>query len=143
MRTKITILIGLLALIAAACSGSGDGVTVEDAWGRPSPSATENAAFYMTLVGGAETDSLTTASSDACSMTELHETSMNDGQMSMAPVEDGIEVPADSTVMLEPGGLHVMCMGVVEPLEAGDSVDVQLGFASGETVTVSADIRDE
>ena len=141
--TRITLLITGLALIAAACGGSSDGVDVQDSWGRPSPSAAENAAFYMTLVGGSEADTLTSASSDACTMTEIHETSMTDGQMSMAPVPDGIEIPADATVMLEPGGYHVMCMGVTETLEAGDSVDVSLEFASGEEVTVNAEIREE
>lgn len=140
---RITLLIALVALVAAACGGSSGGVDVEDPWGRPSPSAAENAAFYMTLVGGSEADTLTAASSDACTMTEIHETSMTDGQMSMAPVPDGIEVPADTTVMLEPGGYHVMCMGVTEALEAGDTVDVNLEFASGEEATVNAEIREE
>ena len=140
---RTVLLLSVLALLASACSSSGGAVTVDDPWGRPSPSSAENAAFYMTLVGGTESDTLIGASSDACTMTEVHETTMNDGQMSMAPVEDGVVIPAGETVVLEPGGLHVMCMGIVEPLTAGDSVDVDLSFASGETTTVSADIRDE
>ncbi len=144
MRSARTILLlAVFALVVSACSSSVGTVTVDDPWGRPSPSSAENAAFYMTLVGGTETDTLTGASSAACMMTEVHETTMKDGQMSMAPVDGGVVVRPGETVVLEPGGLHVMCMGIVEPLTAGDTVEVELSFASGETTTITAEIRDE
>ncbi|MCZ7534258.1 MAG: copper chaperone PCu(A)C [Acidimicrobiia bacterium] len=137
------ILVLAVAVGAVACGGSDDAVSVDDPWGRPSPSSADNAAFYMTLIGGSSDDVLTSAGSARCTMTELHETSMTDGTMSMAPVPSGIAVPANGTVKLEPGGYHVMCMGVKEPLSVGESVDVELTFSSGETATVSAEIRDE
>ena len=144
MRSARTVLVlAAFALVVSACSSSVGTVTVDDPWGRPSPSSAENAAFYMTLVGGTETDTLTGASSAACMMTEVHETTMKDGQMSMAPVDGGVVVRPGETVVLEPGGLHVMCMGIVEPLTAGDTVEVELSFASGETTTITAGIRDE
>ena len=141
--TRIAVLVAAIALMATACGGSSGGVDVQDPWGRPSPAAADNAAFYMELIGGSETDTLTAASSGACTMTEIHETSMTDGQMSMALVPGGLEVPANSTVILEPGGYHVMCIGVTEPFEAGDTVEVELEFSSGEKVTVGAAIRDK
>ena len=144
MRSARTVLVlAAFALVVSACSSSVGTVTIDDPWGRPSPSSAENAAFYMTLVGGTETDTLTGASSAACMMTEVHETTMKDGQMSMAPVDGGVVVRPGETVVLEPGGLHVMCMGIVEPLTAGDTVEVELSFASGETTTITAEIRDE
>ena len=41
---------------------------------------------------------------------------------------DGIDVPAGGETTLEPGGLHVMLIGVDTELAEGDTVDVTLGF---------------
>lgn len=138
----VAVLVLVLAAAAASCGGGDEAVSIGDPWGRPSPSSADNAAFYMTLTGGSSDDVLTSAASDRCTMTEIHETSMTDGTMSMAPVPSGIAVPANGIVKLEPGGYHVMCMGVTEPLSTGDSVDVELTFSSGDTKTVSAEIRE-
>ncbi|KAA3638630.1 MAG: copper chaperone PCu(A)C [Armatimonadetes bacterium] len=143
MRVVGGAVLALVLVAAAACSGGDDAVSVGDPWGRPSPSSADNAAFYMTLTGGSQDDVLTSAASARCTMTELHETTMTDGTMSMAPVPSGIQVPANEMVKLEPGGLHVMCMGVTTPLSVGESVDIELTFSSGDTTTVSADVRDQ
>ena len=117
-------------------------MTVEDPWGRPSPSSAENAAFYMQLDGAAEDDLLMSASSSACSVVELHETQMSDGVMSMQHLPQGIPVPAGETVALEPGGLHVMCMGVQSPFAVGDMIEVGLEFENSGSMTVEAEIRE-
>lgn len=140
---RATVLVLVVALGTAACGGGAQPVSVDDPWGRPSPTSAESAAFYLTLHGGSSDDVLTGASSDRCTMTELHETMMHDDTMSMEPVETGIAIPAKGTVKLEPGGHHVMCMGVTDPLIVGESVDVVLTFASGTAMTVSVEIREE
>ena len=63
------------------------------------------------------------------------------GMMTMQPVES-IEVPAGETVALEPGGYHVMLIGLVEDLEVGDTVEVTLEFESGETQAVTAEVKE-
>jgi copper(I)-binding protein len=136
-------LLGLLVaigLLVAACGGDG-GITVDDAWGRPSPMEATNAAFYMNITGGDGDDTLISASSESCAVTELHETTMTDGVMSMQERPDGIAIPSGETVVLEPGGLHVMCLDAAT-FEVGESVDIDLVFAEAGTVAVSAEIRE-
>ena len=140
-RTRIVLLIAVFALMATACGGSDDAVSIDDPWGRPSPMSAGNAAFYMQIIGGDADDTIVSAASDACGVTELHETMMQDGVMSMQERPDGIPVPAGSTVSLEPGGLHVMCIGA-DQFELGDMVDVDLEFAEAGTVSVQAEIRE-
>ena len=130
-----------LVMVAAACSSASEGVEVSDPWGRPSPSSASNAAFYMQLEGSDTDDRLVSAESPACQVVELHETQMSDGVMSMQFLPEGIPVPAGETVSLEPGGLHVMCLGVTEALVEGESATVQLQFEESGLVTVDAEIR--
>ena len=132
-----------LVVVLAACSSSESSVSVEDAWGRTSPAAATNAAFYMGIEGGSEADTLVSASSDACGMTELHISVMTDGVMSMQHLPDGITVPAGETVMLEPGSFHVMCIDRQKDFVAGDTVPLTLEFSGAGTVSVDAEIRDE
>lgn len=136
------IMVAALAVIVAACSSGSDVVEVEDPWGRPSPSSAANAAFYMQLDGAAEDDVLVSATSAACGAVELHETQMSDGVMSMQHLPQGIPVPAGETVSLEPGGLHVMCLGVVAPLTVGQMVEVGLVFENSDAMTIEAEIRE-
>ena len=138
-----SVAIGLVVVLAACSSSSESSVSVEDAWGRTSPAAATNAAFYMGIEGGSEADTLVSASSDACGMTELHISVMTDGVMSMQHLPDGITVPAGETVMLEPGSFHVMCIDRQKDFVAGDTVPLTLEFSGAGTVSVDAEIRDE
>ena len=75
-------------------------------------------------------------------MVEIHTTVMEDDVMSMMPAtEADVTVDAGDSLVLEPGGLHVMCMGLQSPLEADDAVELELSFDSGTTIDVTAEIR--
>ena len=143
---KALFLLALLLLTAVACSGSEDeGITVTDPWGRTSPAAAENGAFYMMLTNnGSSDDTLLSASTDACGMVELHEMyDKGDGVMGMRPVEGGnIPVPAGGSAELKPGGLHVMCMMKQVDFEAGTEVPITLTFENAGDMEVTAVIRD-
>ena len=140
---RIVALTASLLLLGAACSGGSDAVEVEDPWGRPSPMSEGNAAFYMDLLGSDTDDTLVSAASPACGMVELHESQMTDGVMSMQHLPEGIPVPAGETVSLEPGGLHVMCMMVQDPLVEGEAIDVTLVFENTGEVEIEAEVRQE
>jgi copper(I)-binding protein len=141
--TPIGALAVAVALIVSACSSSSDGPAVDDPWGRTSPVVASNGAFYMTLSGGASDDILVSAASDACGMVQLHATTMSDGVMTMEHLPDGIEIPADSKVSLEPGGMHVMCMNKQVELNVGDTIELDLVFETADPMTVEVEIRDE
>jgi copper(I)-binding protein len=73
----------------------------------------------VTLVGG---------SAEIASMVEVHEVIMMDGEMKMQAKEGGILIKAGESVTLEPGGLHVMLMGLKEAILEGDEVTLTLDF---------------
>ncbi|NCC28249.1 MAG: copper chaperone PCu(A)C, partial [Gammaproteobacteria bacterium] len=71
---------------------------------------------------------------------ELHTHVEEDGMMRMRRIEK-IEIPAGETVTLKPGGLHVMLIGLKQPLEPGDTVDLALTFEDGSRIPVQAPVR--
>lgn len=138
----------LFLVIAAGCTGGDSpGVSVDDAWARPVPPTAPNAAFFATLINSSETDeTLVSASSDACRVIELHESAMTDGVMSMQQVAGGILVPASQSVLLQPGGLHVMCIDKTMDFIEGEGIELTLTFSGGggdhdETVTATVEDR--
>lgn len=75
-------------------------------------------------------DLMVESAGDLSDVIELHETSIADGVMKMQKLETGIAVPAGETVLLKPGGLHVMFMKIKRSLEPGDVVSLGLRFES-------------
>ena len=138
-----------ILILAAGCSGGDSGdLEVADPWARPSPNVATTAAFFLTLSNSGEEDTtLVSARSDACRVTELHESRMNDGVMSMQQLPEGIPVPASQTVLLQPGGLHVMCIDKTVDFADGEEIDVTLEFVTedgtsfDETITARVEDR--
>jgi hypothetical protein len=52
-----------------------------------------------------------------------------------------IEVKAGGETKLEPGGLHIMLIGLEQPLKEGASVALTLSFEDGSTKDVTAPVR--
>lgn len=113
-------------------------------WARASMPGMPNSAAYGVLANLGDTDdTLIGASSDAAEAVELHEMVMAEGDvMQMRPLADGIPVPAGEAAILEPGGLHIMLIGLTEPLVAGETLDITLHFAEREDLVLSLPIRD-
>jgi copper(I)-binding protein len=67
---------------------------------------------------------------------EVHAMSMSDGIMKMRRLEKGLEIAPGASVELEPGGLHMMFMGLSAGLEAGGTIKGALVFEKAGTVAV-------
>ena len=83
---------------------------------------------------------MTGAQSDVAEAVELHETKMENDVMRMQPVAS-VEVPAGGQVTFEPGGLHIMLIGLQRELEAGDRFKITLQFEESGTLTVEVSVR--
>ena len=132
----------LAATGLAACGGSSDGaLAVTDSWTK----ATEGpmTGSFGTLVNGTDAEiTVTGASSPVAGMVELHEVVMADGEMVMQAKPGGFVVPAGGSLALEPGGLHVMLMGLKETLAPGVEVPITLNLSNGETLTYTTVAKD-
>ena len=137
-------LIALLAtawLPAAVLAASADAITVVDPYVRLTPPGqTTSAAFLVLKNGGSADVRLVRAESPAAKTVELHSHKHEDGVMKMRPVKE-IEVKAQGEAALQPGGYHVMLIGINKPLKEGDKVPLTLGFEDGSKKQVEAPVR--
>lgn len=138
----------ILILLTAGCTISGGnegGLEVTDLWGRSSPQAAQNGAFYMKISNnGREDDELLGARTDACGSVELHEMFMKENDvMGMRQVPGGtLAIPAGETVELKVGGMHVMCIGKQQEFNVGDKIPLVLEFSNAGEMELTADIRE-
>ena len=131
-------LLGAMLLAPAAARAQTPAVTVENPWTRAARAGGQGAGFLTLRSAGG--DRLLSASSPAANRVELH-THLRDGDvMRMRPVEN-IELPAGTAVTLQPGGFHLMFMGLKQPFEQGGQVPVTLVFERAGSMTIQLPVQ--
>jgi copper(I)-binding protein len=135
----------MLKLFAASLLASAallaQSVTVSGEYVREVPPNMPNSAAFMVLKNDSDaTVSLVSAASDAAATVELHEHASVGGMMQMRQIPK-IDVPAHGTTSLQPGGLHVMLIGLTHKLKAGEEVAITLTFSNGETIALKAPVK--
>lgn len=63
-----------------------------------------------------------------------------DGLMNMKELKT-LTIPVNDQVRLAPGGKHLMMISPKKDLVQGDKVDLTLIFSSGESQTVSVEVK--
>jgi copper(I)-binding protein len=130
---KIWLLAVVLALsggAAAAETYTIGSIEVGNPWARATPKGASVAGAYMTITNkGAEADRLMGVSSPIANQSQVHQMAMDNGVMSMRPVQGGLEIKPGQTVELKPQSFHLMLMGLKQPLSQGERMKVTLEFA--------------
>ncbi|HEY1015512.1 MAG TPA: copper chaperone PCu(A)C, partial [Herpetosiphonaceae bacterium] len=103
--------------------------------------AGSNSAAYMRIANAGAAERLVKAESPVAGTVELHTVEDQNGVMAMRPVA-AIEIPAQGSAELKPGGFHVMLIDVQRELRAGDTFTVTLTFEQAGAVTVPVTVRD-
>lgn len=117
-------------------------IRIEQAWARPNPPVVPNGAAYLQIYNDSTTDRhLLSASSQIAKELQLHKTTMENNTTSMRKQSDGIPIAAGSSVVFQPGGLHIMLMGLQQPLQSGQSFELNLEFDQGEIIPVTVNVR--
>lgn len=101
------------------------GLLILDAYVRPT--VTQTGAAYGIIVNlGEEDATLLGGQTDLAAAVEIHEMTMTDGVMSMNPLPDGLPIEHLAAAALEPGGYHIMLIGITEEIAVDSTVDVTL-----------------
>jgi len=150
----------LLVLGVVSCRPAAAGITVSDAWARPSWVGEEehehdhkhddkahshthliSAAYLVIRNRGQQADRLLEASTPVAGKVEIHETRREGDKVRMVPVA-GVEVPAGGTVRMAPGGLHIHLLDLKRNLRPGDSFTMTLRFERAGAITITVSVRE-
>lgn len=117
-------------------------LVISQAWSRATPGGAKIAGGYLTIDNkGSAPDRLVSVAGDVAGKVEIHEMAMNNGVMTMRPLDKGLPIEPGKTVKLAPGGYHLMLMDLKKPLKQGDKVPVTLKFEKAGEVKLALDVQ--
>src|SRR5258707_11489148 len=117
-------------------------LVITQAWSRATPGGAKIGGGYLTIENkGSVADRLIGGSGDVGAKVEVHEMAMNNGVMTMRPVDKGLVIEPGKTVKLAPGGYHLMMFDLKSPLKQGDKVPLTLEFEKAGKVKLSLDVQ--
>ena len=117
-------------------------LVITQAWTRATPGGAKIGGGYLTIENkGAAPDRLIGGSADFAGKVEVHEMAMNNGVMTMRPLEQGLAIEPGKTVKLAPGGYHLMMFDLKSPLKQGDKAPVTLQFEKAGKVSLSLEVE--
>jgi len=116
-------------------------VSVTDAYIRASiPGTTSSSAYMRINNNGENTVTLVKVSSKISSRIEIHNHVMENDMMHMMQV-DKIDIAANSQVLLQPHGLHLMFFNLTKSLNTDDVIELTLHFSDKHKVTMSLPVK--
>ena len=120
---------------------SAGGLQIGNPWARATPSGASVGAGYLTITNtGKQSDRLVGGTALPAARFEVHATVVEQGVAKMRPVE-GLEIKPGETIELRPGGMHVMFMGLREPLRQGQRVRGTLVFEKAGKIEIEFSVQ--
>jgi periplasmic copper chaperone A len=117
-------------------------LVISQAWSRATPNGAKIAGGYLTIENkGSAPDRLIGGAGDIAGKVEVHEMAMNNGVMTMRPLDKGLTIEPGKAVKLAPGGYHLMMFDLKGQLKQGDKVPITLEFEKAGKVTLSFEVQ--
>ena len=117
------------------------GIAVTDAVVRlPMAEGRPGVAFFTISQGSGAPRKVAAVHVEGVERSEMHESKMENGAMTMAPVR---EVPLESgqSVEFKPGGLHIMLYGFGTGLTAGGTTELTVTLDNGDKISAPAKVQ--
>lgn len=125
---SLALLLPLARGPAHAQTSSEKSIALEHPWARATPAGAMTGAAYLTLVNnGNSADSLVRASTPVADEVQFHSVTEENGVSRMREMPT-VELRPDAKVTFSPGGMHIMMVGLKEPLKEGQSFPMTITF---------------
>ncbi len=116
-------------------------IEIADAWVKEVPPVSRVSVLFMKITNrGSTDDKLIGVKTDIAEHAEIHKMVMEGDIMKMRKI-DQLTVPARGEVVLEPGGIHIMLIGLKKIPQKGDRVKVELIFERSGKTTIEVPVR--
>ena len=132
--------LALASLAAVAHSFKLGELTIGHPYARTTAPGQSTGGAYLSFENRGPDDRLISASTPAAPAVEMHDTQMDGDVMRMRQLS-AIDVPSNKAVVLKPGGLHLMLVGLKAPLKQGDKFPLTLKFEKAGEVTVVVNVE--
>ena len=140
MLKSSAVVVTSLALMFGVSGCATNHLEISESWVRSSDASVSGGmtGMFMEITNPTSTDVTLIGGTSDSGMVEIHETVMSDDGMQMQEINGGIDIASGETVLLQPGGFHVMVMGLNEDVLAGDELKVDLEFEGHPNISVTA-----
>jgi len=129
------------ALLMSATALAAQDIKATNAYVPQSPPGSMAQAAYMQLENTSDkARSVIGVEASGYGMAHLHSSEMKDGVTTMTMVHQ-LDIAPGQSVSLEPGSFHIMLMRPEAMAKVGDTVDLKILFADGDTLEVAAEVK--
>jgi copper(I)-binding protein len=145
MKRASTVLLALLLALAIngqvqAQTPDAKSIVVDHPWARATPAGAKTGAAYMTLINsGSSGDRLLGATTPVADGVQFHSVSEENGVSRMREMHD-VAVAPGAKVTFSPGGMHVMLVGLKQPLKERQAFPLSLKFEKAGNVNVTVSV---
>ena len=114
---------------------------IDHPFARATPPGARSGGVFLSVENkGDRTDRLLTVSTPMAGTAELHQMVMDAGVMRMRAVA-GLDVKPGDRLVLKPGAYHVMLTDLKQPLQAGETFPLTLGFEKAGSIKVDVEVE--
>ncbi|EIG62835.1 copper chaperone PCu(A)C [Bradyrhizobium sp. WSM1253] len=144
MKRAIKLILCIVAFGAAiqahAQTPGSSAIVVEHPWARATPGGAKTGAAYLTLINNEDSaDQLLGASTPVADKVQFHSTTEENGVSHMREMP-AVDLSPRAKVTFDPGSLHIMLVGLKQPLKEGQSFPLTLSFAKAGKVDIAVPV---
>tara|TARA_B100002049_G_C15901354_1_gene300077 strand:+ start:109 stop:579 length:471 start_codon:yes stop_codon:yes gene_type:complete len=145
MRRPLIFITFIIACTLGMSANASEYLKITHATSRATFPNAPTGAVYMTIKNeGSKQTTLheTDVDGDIAAEAQIHTTEAQGDMMKMREVTEGITLMPGEEVVFNPGGRHIMLMGLKQALKVGQTFNVTLKFDDNQSVLVPVAVKD-
>lgn len=116
-------------------------IVIEQPWARATPGGAKTGAVYVTLTNkGASADRLLGATTPLADKVQFHKETEDNGVSRMREVRS-VDLAPGAKIIFKPGEMHMMIVGLKQPLTEGQTFLLTLQFEKAGNIEVTIPIE--
>ena len=142
LRLGTALLLTLFVVGTANAQTSAAGpIVAEQPWARATPKGAKTGAAYMTLMNkGPSSDRLIGATTLLADKVQFHQEIEDSGVSHMREMP-GVDLAPGAKIVFKPGALHMMIVGLRQPLTQGQTFQLTLQFQKAGNLNLTIPIQ--